>query len=191
MIYPLVEFGKTLELVRGMDGGEFAPPTSGALYSLERICECGIQNFAAKIARVFKNDDERDGFFILLFVEALFQSAIHCYDPGNYSKYMELVRTPIHISWHGWTGSKPQALLTAVTRWDASREEYLLNTIRQLVPLAAQIYDKRIEWGGGQRLIRLLSEDRDMVHGYPSEEAITESLKRAQQELRGIRSLLV
>lgn len=184
MKYTLLEFRETLDRVRGMDGGEFAPSSSGALYSLERICECGIQNFVSKISQAFKSDDQRDGFLIFLFVEALFQSAIHCYDSPSYGSYLELVKTPIHISWHGWTGSKPQALLNGVTRWDGSREEFLLDAIRKLVPLAAQVYDKRIAPGGGSKLIRSLSQDPDWTNSRDIDPAIARSLERARDELR-------
>lgn len=49
-----------------------------------------------------------------------------------------------------------------------------------------QEFSKTLDRIRGRRLIERLGQDRDMVHGYPSEEAITDSLKRAQRELRGL-----
>jgi hypothetical protein len=141
------------------------------------MCECAIPSMRKWMVRCV-GKERVEPFFIYLYVEALLQTGIYTYDHANHTTYVDMVGLPLHVCFHGWHGSNPQAVLSAIKQWNETHTQLLQDALSAL-PDWCKAYDAKFGTGKGKYILQCLSRDDDVFSGWESKlEVARECVRR-------------
>ncbi len=150
------------------------------------LCDCSVSDLVSRFDHYFHSSDERDGFFIGLFFEALLQASVHCYAGSYFVEYLSKVKLPVKVVNHGTYRVRPQAILLNLTRLDSDRLQYIDELLQNHLPLWIKALDSFTAPGTGLQVLNGLAADRDVLNGYYHQPELEPFLIQVQTKIRTV-----